>query len=87
MQAFYACVQDTVQQYGGTLQPPMVDRALAVFGAPLAQEDHIVRAGVGRAGVTQLSRRRALSSGNVRGRKVGGAYRCTHGTHGGRRTR
>ena len=45
MQAFYACVQDTVQQYGGTLQPPMGDRVLAMFGAPLAQEDHVVRAG------------------------------------------
>ena len=46
MQAFYACVQDTVQQYGGTLQPPMGDRVLAMFGAPLAQEDHVVRAGL-----------------------------------------
>jgi class 3 adenylate cyclase len=46
MQTFYACVQDTVQQYGGTLQPPMGDRVLAMFGAPLAQEDHGVRAGL-----------------------------------------
>ena len=46
MQAFYACVQDTVQQYGGILQPPMGDRVLAMFGAPLAQEDHVVRAGL-----------------------------------------
>jgi predicted ATPase/DNA-binding winged helix-turn-helix (wHTH) protein/class 3 adenylate cyclase len=46
MQAFYVCVQDTVQQYGGTLQPPMGDRVLAIFGAPLAQEDHVVRAGL-----------------------------------------
>src|SRR5215467_2999324 len=46
MQAFYTCVQDTVQQYGGTLQPPMGDRVLAIFGAPLAQEDHVARAGL-----------------------------------------
>jgi predicted ATPase/class 3 adenylate cyclase len=46
MQSFYACVQDAVQQYGGTLQPPMGDRVLAMFGAPLAQEDHVVRAGL-----------------------------------------
>jgi len=53
MQAFYTCVQDTVQQYGGTLQPPMGDRALAVFGAPLAQEDHIVRAGLAALALLQ----------------------------------
>src|SRR5215510_9499467 len=53
MQAFYACVQDTVQQYGGTLQPPMGDRALAVFGAPLAQEDHVVRAGLAALALLQ----------------------------------
>src|SRR5215475_10393167 len=46
MQAFYGCVQDAVQQYGGTLQPPMGDRVLAMFGAPLAQEDHVMRAGL-----------------------------------------
>jgi class 3 adenylate cyclase/DNA-binding winged helix-turn-helix (wHTH) protein len=53
MQAFYACVQDTVQQYGGTLQPPMGDRALAVFGAPLAQEDHVMRAGLAALALLQ----------------------------------
>ena len=53
MQAFYACVQDTVQQYGGTLQPPMGDRVLAMFGAPLAQEDHGVRAGLAALALLQ----------------------------------
>ncbi len=53
MQAFYACVQDTVQQYGGTLQPPMGDRVLAMFGAPLAQEDHVVRAGLAALALLQ----------------------------------
>src|SRR5262245_14650214 len=46
MPSFYACVQDAVQQYVCTLQPPMGDRVLAMFGAPLAQEDHVVRAGL-----------------------------------------
>lgn len=46
MQGFYQAVQHAVQQYGGTLQPPLGDRVLAVFGAPLAQEDHAVRAGL-----------------------------------------
>jgi predicted ATPase/class 3 adenylate cyclase/DNA-binding winged helix-turn-helix (wHTH) protein len=53
MQAFYACVQDAVQQYGGTLQPPMGDRVLAMFGAPLAQEDHVVRAGLAALALLQ----------------------------------
>jgi len=53
MQVFYACVQDTVQQYGGTLQPPMGDRVLAMFGAPLAQEDHVIRAGLAALALLQ----------------------------------
>jgi class 3 adenylate cyclase/DNA-binding winged helix-turn-helix (wHTH) protein/predicted ATPase len=53
MQAFYTCVQDTVQQYGGTLQPPMGDRVLAMFGAPLAQEDHVIRAGLAALALLQ----------------------------------
>jgi class 3 adenylate cyclase/DNA-binding winged helix-turn-helix (wHTH) protein len=53
MQSFYACVQDAVQQYGGTLQPPMGDRVLAMFGAPLAQEDHVVRAGLAALALLQ----------------------------------
>ena len=52
-QAFYACVQDTMQQYGGTLQPPMGDRVLAMFGAPLAQEVHVVRAGLAALALLQ----------------------------------
>src|SRR5206468_4684997 len=46
MQAFYACVQDTVQQYGGMLQAPTGGRVLVIFGAPLAQQDHVVRPGL-----------------------------------------
>lgn len=53
MQGFYQAVQHAVQQYGGTLQPPLGDRVLAVFGAPLAQEDHAVRAGLAAVAVQQ----------------------------------
>jgi len=53
MQVFYGCVQDTMQQYGGTLQPPMGDRVLAMFGVPLAQEDHVIRAGLAALALLQ----------------------------------
>ena len=66
MQAFYTCVQDTVQQYGGTLQPPMGDRVLAIFGAPLAQEDHVARAGLAAlALLRRLNEERCLSGTSV----------------------
>jgi class 3 adenylate cyclase/tetratricopeptide (TPR) repeat protein len=40
----YALAQPVVQRYGGTLQPVLGDHVLAVFGAPVAQEDHAQRA-------------------------------------------
>ena len=36
--------RNVVQQYGGMFQPAMGDGVLIVFGAPIAQEDHAVRA-------------------------------------------
>ena len=36
--------RQAVQQYGGTLLPVVGDRCLALFGAPVAQEDHAQRA-------------------------------------------
>ncbi len=38
--ALYALVRAAVQRYGGTLQPLAGDQIVALFGAPLAQEDH-----------------------------------------------
>jgi len=40
----YTLAQREVQQYGGTLLHMAGERVLAVFGAPLAQEDHARRA-------------------------------------------
>jgi class 3 adenylate cyclase len=40
----YALARNAVQRYGGTLQPVVGERIMAVFGAPAAQEDHAPRA-------------------------------------------
>ena len=40
----YTLAQPVVQRYEGTLQPVLGDHVLAVFGAPVAQEDHAQRA-------------------------------------------
>jgi predicted ATPase/DNA-binding winged helix-turn-helix (wHTH) protein/class 3 adenylate cyclase len=44
MHALYALAQREVHQYGGTIQQVAGDRLLAMFGVPLAQEDHAQRA-------------------------------------------
>ena len=36
--------RDMVQQYGGTLHPVVGECIIAVFGAPIAQEEHAQRA-------------------------------------------
>jgi DNA-binding winged helix-turn-helix (wHTH) protein len=40
----YDMVADTLDAYGGSLQPPAGQHVLVVFGAPAAQEDHAQRA-------------------------------------------
>jgi class 3 adenylate cyclase len=40
LSALYALAREAVQRYGGTLQPLAGEQILALFGAPLAQEDH-----------------------------------------------
>src|SRR5439155_4056810 len=42
--ALYALAREAVQRYGGTLQPIAGDQILALFGEPLAQEEHAQRA-------------------------------------------
>jgi DNA-binding winged helix-turn-helix (wHTH) protein/class 3 adenylate cyclase/tetratricopeptide (TPR) repeat protein len=44
LSALYALARDAVQRYGGTLQPVAGEQILALFGAPLAQEEHAQRA-------------------------------------------
>lgn len=44
MQALYDVVQHVVQPYGGTLQPAIGEHLIAIFGAPVAHEDHAQRA-------------------------------------------
>jgi predicted ATPase/class 3 adenylate cyclase/DNA-binding winged helix-turn-helix (wHTH) protein len=44
MRELYLLAQDVVQGYGGTLQPVVGECIIAVFGAPVAQEDHAQRA-------------------------------------------
>jgi class 3 adenylate cyclase len=44
LQAWLALVQEVVQHYGGTLLPSPGEGFVALFGAPVAQEDHARRA-------------------------------------------
>jgi DNA-binding winged helix-turn-helix (wHTH) protein/tetratricopeptide (TPR) repeat protein len=44
LSALYALTREAVQRYGGTLQPLAGDQIVAIFGAPLAQEEHAQRA-------------------------------------------
>jgi DNA-binding winged helix-turn-helix (wHTH) protein/predicted ATPase len=53
MRTLYSLAQREVQQYGGTIQQVAGDRLLAVFGAPLAQEDHAQRAVLVALGLRQ----------------------------------
>jgi class 3 adenylate cyclase len=44
LSALYARVREAVQRYGGTLQPLAGEQIMAIFGAPLTQEEHAQRA-------------------------------------------
>jgi DNA-binding winged helix-turn-helix (wHTH) protein/predicted ATPase len=53
MRILYGLAQRQVHQYGGTMQQVAGDRLLAMFGAPLAQEDHAQRAVLAALGLQQ----------------------------------
>ncbi|HEY7491339.1 MAG TPA: AAA family ATPase, partial [Candidatus Tectomicrobia bacterium] len=53
MREVYELAQDEVQQYGGTMQHVAGDRFLAIFGVPVAQEDHARRAVLAALGLHQ----------------------------------
>jgi class 3 adenylate cyclase len=44
MQVFFDLIQEVLQRYEGTLTQFEEGRCVAVFGAPVAQEDHAQRA-------------------------------------------
>jgi DNA-binding winged helix-turn-helix (wHTH) protein/class 3 adenylate cyclase/tetratricopeptide (TPR) repeat protein len=44
LSALYALAREAVQRYGGTLQPLASEQIMALFGVPLAQEEHAQRA-------------------------------------------
>ncbi len=56
LQALVAVILEEVQRYGGTLQRLLDDGALALFGAPVAQEDHARRAVRAALGLQQRLR-------------------------------
>jgi class 3 adenylate cyclase len=53
MRVLYALARSEVQRYGGTLQPVAGDRFMALFGVPVAQEDHARRAVLAALGLLQ----------------------------------
>jgi DNA-binding winged helix-turn-helix (wHTH) protein len=53
MRALYAIARSEVQQYRGTLQPITGERFMALFGVPVAQEDHARRAVLAALGLLQ----------------------------------
>jgi len=56
LRALYTLVEPEVKRYGGTLQPLMGDQIIAVFGAPIAQEDHAQRAVLAALAIQQRLR-------------------------------
>ena len=91
-------MMEAVHRYEGTVNQVMGDGIMALFGAPLAHEDHAVRAcyaalrmqeavaqyaeGVFRSHGVPLQIRVGLNSGEVVVRAIGS--RPAHGLHGGR---
>jgi class 3 adenylate cyclase/tetratricopeptide (TPR) repeat protein len=53
MRVLYALARSEVHRYGGTLQPVAGDRFMALFGVPMAQEDHARRAVLAALGLLQ----------------------------------
>jgi hypothetical protein len=53
MRTLYALAQREIYQYGGIIQQVAGDCLLAMFGAPLAQEDHAQRAVLAALGLCQ----------------------------------
>src|SRR5271167_5047049 len=54
---------EVVQRYGGTVDKFTGDGIMAVFGAPMAMEDHAVRACLAALGVQEEAKRLAVEVG------------------------
>jgi class 3 adenylate cyclase len=59
------CATSVVQRYGGTVDKFTGDGIMAVFGAPVALEDHAIRACLAALGIQEETKRLAV---NVRER-------------------
>jgi class 3 adenylate cyclase len=53
MRVVHDLARDEVHRYGGTIQPVTGEHLLAVFGAPIAQEDHAPRTALAALGLHQ----------------------------------
>jgi predicted ATPase/DNA-binding winged helix-turn-helix (wHTH) protein/class 3 adenylate cyclase len=63
LRTVHAVVQEEVDQYGGTVQHVTGEHLLAVFGAPVAYEDHAQRAVLAALAIQQRVRETALAAG------------------------
>ncbi len=63
MHMLYTLARDAVQKYGGSLQPVVGDHILAVFGAPMAQEDHAQHAALAALELQRRVREARLGAG------------------------
>ena len=68
-----------VQRYGGTVNKFTGDGIMAVFGAPVALEDHAVRACLAALGVQDEAKRLAEEVQRPRPRGTAAAYRSELG--------
>jgi adenylate cyclase len=67
MRELYALARSEIQRYGGTLRQVTGDRFTAVFGVPMAQEDHVQRAVLAALGLQQRLDERPEAVGGVAG--------------------
>jgi class 3 adenylate cyclase len=63
-------MMEAVHRYEGTVNQVMGDGIMALFGAPLAHEDHAVRAAMRRCGCRQAVKRSRRGCRRRHGRTV-----------------
>jgi adenylate cyclase len=65
MRELYPLARSEIQRYGGTLRQVTGDRFTAVFGVPMAQEDHVQRAVLAALGLQRRLGERSGALGGV----------------------